>query len=145
MAGFQAIPCAPPCWRGLGGQLSMISVKLLPISNLALMRCLRLGALALLSEIAATGWAQATVSGADGDPAYTSVFTQLPMAMPRYQQLDAPLLGNGDMGVAIGGQPEDQRFWLSKNDLWELRDVWRQSGPRPFGRIDLLIPGMKGG
>lgn len=115
-----------------------------PISNLTLMRCLRLGALALLSEIAATGWAQATGSGAPGDRAFTSVFTQTPMAMPRYQQLDAPLLGNGDMGVAIGGQPEDQQFWLSKNDLWELRDVWRQSGPRPFGRIDLLIPGMKG-
>ena len=116
----------------------------LPISGLALMRCLRMGALALLPGIAATGGARATENEAAGDPAFTSVFTQPPMAMPRYQQLDAPLLGNGDMAVAIGGQPEDQQFWLSKNDLWELRDVWRQSGPRPFGRIDLLIPGMKG-
>lgn len=75
--------------------------------------------------------------------AYSSVFTKPPMPLPRWQQLDAPLLGNGDMGVAISGDPENQQFWLSKNDLWELRHVWLRSGPRPFGHIDILIPGLK--
>ena len=39
------------------------------------------------------------------------------MPLPRYQQLDAPLMGNGDMAVAVCGNPENQQFWLSKNDL----------------------------
>ncbi len=72
------------------------------------------------------------------------MFTQPPLPLPRYQQLDAPLLGNGDMAAAICGNPENQQFWLSKNDLWELRNVWCMSGPRPFGRLDVLIPQLHG-
>ena len=70
-----------------------------------------------------------------GRSAFLSVLTHPPTPMPRYQQLDAPLLGNGDIGVAIGGDPQSQEFWLSKNDLWELRNVWCLSGPRPVGRL----------
>jgi alpha-L-fucosidase 2 len=62
------------------------------------------------------------------------------MTLPRYQQIDAPLLGNGDMAAAIDGVPEEQRFWLGKNDLWELRNVWCRSGPRAFGHLDIRIP-----
>ena len=76
--------------------------------------------------------------------AYKSVFTRPPLPLPRYQQIDAPLMGNGDMAVAVCGNPENQQFWLGKNDLWELRNVWCMSGPRPFGHLDLLIPELQG-
>ncbi len=75
---------------------------------------------------------------------FVSVFTAPPKPLPRYEQLDAPLLGNGDMAAALCGAPEDQQFWLSKNDLWELRPVWRLSGPRPFGHLDIQIPQLAG-
>ncbi len=53
-------------------------------------------------------------------------------------------MGNGDMAVAISGDPQDQQFWLSKNDLWELRNVWCRSGPRPLGHLDIRIPALQG-
>lgn len=75
---------------------------------------------------------------------FKSVFNRPPMPLPRYQQLDAPLMGNGDMAVAVSGDPDDQQFWLSKNDLWELRNVWCMSGPRPLGHLDIEIPQLHG-
>ena len=38
--------------------------------------------------------------------------------MPTNKVVDGPLLGNGDVGVAIGGPAERQTFFLSKNDFW---------------------------
>ncbi len=76
--------------------------------------------------------------------AMKSVFTKPPTPLPLYEQLDGPLMGNGDMAVALCGNPEDQQFWLSKNDLWELRPVWCMSGPRPFGHLDIKIPQLSG-
>ena len=101
-----------------------------------------LGAVACIA-----GMTPPTGLAADASPensAYKSVFTQPPLPLPRYQQLDAPLMGNGDMAVAVCGNPENQQFWLGKNDLWELRNVWCRSGPRPFGHLDLLIPQLAG-
>ena len=99
-------------------------------------RTIGLGMLALITGM--TVPAVANVSG------FTSVFTAPPMPLPCYQQLDAPLMGNGDMAVAISGGPEAQQFWLGKNDFWELRNVWCRSGPRPFGHLDVLIPQLQG-
>jgi len=30
---------------------------------------------------------------------------------------DALLMGNGDMGLSVGGEAESLRFWINKNDL----------------------------
>ena len=76
--------------------------------------------------------------------AMRSVFTKPPQRLPLYEQIDSPLMGNGDMAVALCGAPENQQFWLSKNDLWELRPVWCMSGPRPFGHLDIKIPQLEG-
>jgi hypothetical protein len=104
--------------------------------SMASRRTIGLGVLALITGMAVP--AVANIS------AFTSVFTAPPMPLPRYQQLDAPLLGNGDMAVAMSGGPEAQQFWLGKNDFWELRNVWCRSGPRPFGHLDVLIPQLQG-
>ena len=75
---------------------------------------------------------------------HKAVFNAPPRGTPSRFSVDGPLLGNGDMGVAIGGPPEAQRFWISKNDFWRIRSVYKQGGPRVFGSLDVSAPGMKG-
>jgi len=75
---------------------------------------------------------------------HKAVFTSPPRRIPGSEQVDAPLLGNGDMGVAIGGPPESQRLWLAKNDFWRLKSEYSTSGPRVFGGIDVGIAALKG-
>ncbi len=70
-------------------------------------------------------------------------YTQPPEKLPSDSATDAPLLGNGDMGVAIGGAPEAQVFYLSKNDFWRLRSKYGESGPRVLGKVNLDIPALK--
>ncbi len=62
---------------------------------------------------------------------YKSVYTTRPIG-PNYQSLDAVLIGNGDVAVAISTtpsqlkghrshrKPEQIRFWFHKNDFWKL-------------------------
>ncbi len=74
---------------------------------------------------------------------YKGVFRAPPKRVPTDKVVDGPILGNGDLGVAIGGPPEAQRFWLAKNDFWRLKSKYNTSGPRVFGGIDIYIPGLK--
>jgi len=75
---------------------------------------------------------------------HKATFLEPPRHIPHDTSVDAPLLGNGDMGVAIGGLPEKQTFWLSKNDFWRLKSQYGTSGPRVFGHIELDMPALKG-
>ena len=92
----------------------------------------------------------ARLDGAVGEEArrivsrHKAVFTQPPRRIPSRTQTDAPLLGNGDMGAALGGPPEAQRFWLAKNDFWRLNSRYKTSGPRLFGGLDVSLPELKG-
>ncbi len=72
---------------------------------------------------------------------YQAVFTTPPRKIPSQCSTDAPLLGNGDLLVAVGGPPEQTRFYIGKADLWELRT---DGGPRPLARLDVSIPALKG-
>ncbi|MFH1732273.1 MAG: hypothetical protein ABIF82_11575 [Planctomycetota bacterium] len=57
-------------------------------------------------------------------------------------------MGNGDLGIALGGGPELQTFYLAKNDFWyALADshyVKPQAGPRFVGGLDIETPALKG-
>jgi hypothetical protein len=53
---------------------------------------------------------------------------------------DGPLLGNGDLGVVLAGPPEDQRFYLGKNDFWRHPDASIVA----VGSVRLSIPAMEG-
>lgn len=50
--------------------------------------------------------------------AHKFVMTEPPRRIPTEQIPDAPLLGNGDIGVAIGGTCERPTFFFGKNDFW---------------------------
>ena len=50
---------------------------------------------------------------------YGNIFRTPPEKIPFWAAVDAPLMGNGDLGVCISGAPEKQVFWLGKNDFWK--------------------------
>lgn len=76
---------------------------------------------------------------------YKAVFVSPPVGMPSRDSARGPLLGNGNLGVVISGAPEAQRFWLSKNNFWRMRDGHREGGPRLFGGLEINIPALAGG
>ena len=76
---------------------------------------------------------------------YKTVFNAPPGGVPSRDSAGGPLLGNGDLGAVISGKPEAQRFWISKNNFWRLKDGHRQGGPRLFGGLEINIPALAGG
>jgi len=72
---------------------------------------------------------------------YNAVFTAPPQNVPTYYMPDGPLLGNGDVGVALAGPPEEQRFYIGKNDWWGYGDGSRAM---PAGGLTLAIAELKG-
>lgn len=76
---------------------------------------------------------------------YKTVFKAPPGGVPSRDSARGPLLGNGNLGAVISGAPEAQRFWLSKNNFWRLKDGHRQGGPRLFGGLEINIPALAGG
>ena len=63
------------------------------------------------------------------------VMTSPPQLVPSGRVVDGPILGNGDLGIAIGGPAEEQRFYFGKNDFWS-----QQASPMSVGGLSLRIP-----
>ena len=62
--------------------------------------------------------------------------------------MDAPLLGNGDVLVALGGDSGNLQFYVGKNDLWVMRTDSEScpdlnSRPQPLARLEVAIPDME--
>src|SRR5579859_399612 len=51
---------------------------------------------------------------------YQGTFQALPQQVDTSETTDAPLLGNGDLGVAVLGSIDAMTFILSKNEFWSL-------------------------
>jgi alpha-L-fucosidase 2 len=90
----------------------------------------------------------------------TGVFRRPPARIPTDTWTDAPLLGNGDVGVAIGGEACQQTYYIGKNDFWTqphlgeggeqrvdrlLRDKGRRTGARiiTVGQLSLRMPELE--
>lgn len=71
-------------------------------------------------------------------------FTSPPKHIPSRSSVDAPLMGNGYTGVAIAGTPEEQTFYVARNDFWRLKSALDESYPCVLGKIGLSIPELKG-
>jgi hypothetical protein len=69
----------------------------------------------------------------------TVLMTKPPEHVPSGTVVDGPILGNGDLGVAIGGPPNDLRFYIGKNDFWS-----QQMSPMTVGGVELRIPALSG-
>jgi alpha-L-fucosidase 2 len=75
---------------------------------------------------------------------YESVWTAVPSRTPANHSVDGPLMGNGDMTVAVGGPPEAQCFYLAKNDFWRLKSEYGKAYPAAFGHLAIRIPALEG-
>jgi len=72
---------------------------------------------------------------------YKGQFTQPPRVIPTGKTPDAPLLGNGDVGVAVAGPADRQQFYIAKNDFWS----WTARCVKTVGRVGISIPALAGG
>jgi len=82
---------------------------------------------------------------------YTAVFTAPPGCNPPLNSqgesanIDNPLLGNGDLSVALAGKPEFQRLFLGKTDFYLLTlNEGKSRGCKGFGTLDIAIPALTG-
>ncbi|MCP4644440.1 MAG: hypothetical protein GY851_28615 [bacterium] len=66
-----------------------------------------------------------------------------PAKIPSDTAVDAPLLGNGSVGVAVGYRPGQVDFYLARNDFWRLKTGYGECMPKPFGRFSLKFKGLK--
>lgn len=75
---------------------------------------------------------------------YRNLFTSPPSKIPGTVAVDAPLLGNGFTAAAIAGPPEQQNYYLSRNDFWRLRSGFNESFPAVLGKLKIQIPALTG-
>ncbi|HEX3775211.1 MAG TPA: hypothetical protein VHV51_12150 [Polyangiaceae bacterium] len=71
---------------------------------------------------------------------YHGVFTAPPMFTDTDETTDAPLLGNGDLGVAILNDIDTMTFILHKTEFWSLAE----GQVKAMARLSLAIPSMTG-
>lgn len=71
---------------------------------------------------------------------YRGVWTSPPVIADSGKALDAPLLGNGDVGVAILGRPDAMTFILSKNEFWSLKN----GTVKAMAKMNMTILGFAG-
>ncbi|NJP47267.1 glycosyl hydrolase family 95 catalytic domain-containing protein [Actinacidiphila epipremni] len=71
---------------------------------------------------------------------YQGVWTSPPTQLTGGGSTDAPELGNGDVGVVIGGGIDNQTFYLGKNDFWSATS----HAIKPLGRVVVRAAGLSG-
>lgn len=75
---------------------------------------------------------------------YKAVFTTPPRQVPTAKVPDAPLAGNGDIGLTLGGTPGSLDFYLGKNDFWRAWPVYPGGGIAFPGGLEVNIPALQG-
>ncbi|MBB5437876.1 hypothetical protein HDC92_001550 [Pedobacter sp. AK017] len=75
---------------------------------------------------------------------YKAVFTAAPQKVPTAKTPDGPLAGNGDIGLTLGGNPDNLCFYLGKNDFWRAYPVYPGGGIALPGWLELNISALKG-
>src|ERR1700742_645759 len=71
---------------------------------------------------------------------YRGAWTSPPVITDTSGAMDAPLLGNGDVGVAIVGPPSAMTFILGKNEFWSLS----AGQVKAMARLNVAIAGLSG-
>jgi hypothetical protein len=71
---------------------------------------------------------------------YRGDFTAVPSPAPSQYTQGGPLMGNGDLGVALGGNVDFETYYLGKNEFWTYEATSAQI--RAVGRLRLAVAGM---
>ncbi|WP_454879915.1 glycosyl hydrolase family 95 catalytic domain-containing protein [Sphingobacterium detergens] len=74
---------------------------------------------------------------------YVAKFDRPAVRIPSQVAVDAPLLGNGSTGVAIGGTSDRQTYYLARNDFWRLKSGFNESYPAVLGKVEVAVPMLK--
>jgi hypothetical protein len=77
-------------------------------------------------------------------PVYRATFKHPPSKTPSNKVPDAPIAGNGDIGVVYGGTSDSLRFYISKNDFWRAKPGYPDGGTFLPGGVDINIPDLNG-
>lgn len=77
-------------------------------------------------------------------PPYKGVFTSPPTRVPYKKVPGGAITGNGDVGIVYGGTPENQVFYLSKNDMWKAKNGYPDGGVCYIGQLDIRADELKG-
>ena len=73
---------------------------------------------------------------------YKAIFTASPQQVPTTKTPDAPLAGNGDIGITMGGTPDNLCFYIGKNDFWRAYPVYPGGIALPGG-LNIAINGLR--
>lgn len=75
---------------------------------------------------------------------YKAIFTTAPKKVPSSKTPDGPLAGNGDIGLTLGGRPDNLCFYLGKNDFWRAYPVYPGGGIALPGWLEVKISALSG-
>ena len=81
---------------------------------------------------------------ADEFPDYEGIWTAPPTQTPNNKVPDGAINGNGDIGMVLGGTPEKQVFYFSKNDFWKAKKGYPDGGVCYVGELHLDSPTLQG-
>jgi len=71
---------------------------------------------------------------------HRGVFTAPPRGVPTNKVVDGPVLGNGDVGVALAGPPQRQLWCIGKNDFWS----YSRRRVITVGGLTVRVPALAG-
>ncbi|HEY0612322.1 MAG TPA: trehalose hydrolase, partial [Chitinophaga sp.] len=72
------------------------------------------------------------------------VITTAPVHVPTSKVPDAPLAGNGDIGLTFAGSPDHLKLYFGKNDFWRAYPVYPGGGIALPGGLDITIDALQG-
>lgn len=94
----------------------------------------------ILIAFVAVSCLSATAQVAD----YKAIFTSAPQRVPTSKTPDAPLAGNGDIGLTLGGKPDRLTLYFGKNDFWRAYPVYPGGGVALPGGLHISIAELDG-
>lgn len=77
-------------------------------------------------------------------PVYEGEWSSAPKKTPINKVPDGAICGNGDIGMVVGGTPDNQVLYFSKNDFWKAQKGYPDGGVCYIGQLRISCPSMSG-
>lgn len=77
-------------------------------------------------------------------PPYKALFNSPATNIPTSRPPDAPVSGNGDLGIVLGGTPDKLCIYMGKNDFWKSKPSYPEGGLCLPGGVNVFIPELEG-